>query len=149
MKPYITTCLLLMAFPKIARAEQSFNVQSSLLQVTWALLIVLGIIFAIYGLITKRLLPNGPRAGSIQILETKQILHKNILILVHIEGRKLLLAGGQNGINLLADLGGENQVNKDDSGKIAKELLNKNEQELSGTDLNHKPTFASFLKATK
>lgn len=78
---------------------------SALLQMLWALLIVIGIILIIFALARKRFdLGLGRiQQGNIKVLELKHIMPKQTLALVEVRGKVLLLGIGGGQINLLAD----------------------------------------------
>ena len=70
----------------------------SYLRVIWGLLIVLGIILALYGLLRKRFsLLSSTTQQEIKILEIKPLMGRKALCLVSVRGRDLLLGiSGEN-----------------------------------------------------
>ncbi len=81
---------------------------SALLQMLWALLIVVGVILIIFGLARKRFSFGRLQQGKIQVLELRQIMPKNTLALVEVQGKVMLLGIGANQISLLADYPDDN-----------------------------------------
>jgi len=78
---------------------------SALLQMLWALLIVIGIILIIFALVRKRFgLGSGRfQQGNIKVLELRHIMPKQTLALVEVRGKVLLLGIGTGQINLLTE----------------------------------------------
>lgn len=76
---------------------------SALLQMIWALLIVIGIILSIYGLARKRFGLGRLQQGNIQVLELRHIMPKTTLALVEVHGKVMLLGIGTGKISLLAE----------------------------------------------
>jgi flagellar protein FliO/FliZ len=81
------------------------NMGSALLQMLWALLIVIGIILIIFALVRKRFgLGSGRlQQGNIKVLELRHIMPKHTLALVEVRGKVLLLGIGTGQINLLTE----------------------------------------------
>ena len=75
------------------------------LQTLWALLIVGGLILALYALARKRLLGGKLGGNQIRVIEMRPLLPKASLALVEVRGREYLLAINGGNIQLLADLG--------------------------------------------
>lgn len=77
----------------------------SYFRVIWGLLVVLGIILALYGLLRKRfsLLASNP-AKSIQILEIRPLMGKKSLCLVTVKGNEYLLGISGDRIDHIATL---------------------------------------------
>jgi len=74
-------------------------------KVIWGLLVVLGIILALYGLLRKRfsLLANTPEK-NIKILEIKPLMGKKALCLITVKGNEYLLSISGDQINHIATL---------------------------------------------
>ncbi len=77
----------------------------SYFKVIWGLIVVLGIILALYGLLRKRfsLLANTPEK-NIKILEIKPIMGRKALCLITVKGNEYLLGISGDRINHLATL---------------------------------------------
>ncbi len=100
--------LLTTLLPAVAWAADSPDMASALLRTAWALLVVVGLILALYGLSKKRLLLLGKSSGTaIKIVELRPVQPKSTLALVEVRGREYLLGISANAIHLLADLSGE------------------------------------------
>jgi len=100
----VLTCFFI-SLPAIAFAGESPSMTSAALQTLWALLIVIGLIFAFYALARKRLLP-GKFGGNhtIRVIEMRPLSPKASLALVEVRGREYLLGINAGNIQLLADL---------------------------------------------
>ena len=81
---------------------------SALLQMSWALLIVMGIILIIFAFVRKRFGLGSYRLqqGNIKILELRHILPKQTLALVEVRGKVMLLGISTSQINLLTEYSG-------------------------------------------
>jgi flagellar protein FliO/FliZ len=75
------------------------------MRMIWGLLIVLGVIFVLYGLLRKRfsLLSASPDK-EIKVLEIKPLMGKKAICLVSVKGREYLLGLGGDTITHLATL---------------------------------------------
>jgi flagellar protein FliO/FliZ len=75
-------------------------------QTLWALLVVVGLILALYALARKRWLFGLGKSGgnAITVIEMRPLLPKTTLALVEVRGREYLLGISSGGIELLADL---------------------------------------------
>ncbi len=96
--------LFLLLFPTTVCAAESLSMGSAVLQMSWALLIVVGLILALYGLTKKRLLLGKMGGNAIKIIEIRALMPKSTLALVEVRGKEYLLGIGSDGIRLLADL---------------------------------------------
>lgn len=76
------------------------------LQTLWALLVVAGLILALYALARKRFALGGLGSGTIKVIEMRPLLPKTSLALVEVRGREYLLGISSGNIQLLADLSG-------------------------------------------
>ncbi|MBM9537422.1 flagellar biosynthetic protein FliO [Desulfobulbus alkaliphilus] len=103
-------CLLLL-LPATACADDknTFSMGSALLQTAWALLVVVGLILAIYGLARKRLLFTKATGGVIRIVEIRALNPRSSLALVEVRGREFLLGVGTSNIHLIAELSPEKE----------------------------------------
>lgn len=97
---FLTITLL----PNLAWAAESPTMTETLLRTAWALLVVIGLILALYGLSKKRFFLNKPGSKVITIIELRPLQPKATLALVEVRGREYLLGVSANSINLLADL---------------------------------------------
>jgi flagellar protein FliO/FliZ len=96
---------------------------SATLRVVWGLLVVLGILFIIYGLMKKKMsFLHTPGKGIIKIVEVRHLMPKKALYLVEVRGQEFLLGAGQDRLDLIAAL------NRNQEGSFA-EIL-----ERSGTE---------------
>ncbi len=92
--------------PGTALASSSMAVEmESYLRVIWGLLVVLGIILAIYALVRKRfsLLASSPEK-NIKVLEIKPLMGRKALCLITVKGNEYLLGISGDQINCLATL---------------------------------------------
>jgi flagellar protein FliO/FliZ len=103
MQPLGATLLLLL-LPAPVYAADSLSMGSAVLQMSWALLIVVGLILALYGLTKKRLLLGKMGGNAIKIIEMRALMPKSTLALVEVRGKEYLLGVGSDGIRLLVDL---------------------------------------------
>jgi len=106
---YILTLLVLFSLlsPPIAycATPQSETTFSMSLRVIWGLLVVLGILFIIYGFMKKKMsFLNMQGKGLIKIVEARHLMPKKSLYLVEVRGQEFLLGTGQDGINLIAPI---------------------------------------------
>ncbi len=84
---------------------------STSLRMIWGLLIVLGILFVIYGLMRKRLsFAQSNTKSKIQIKEMRHLMPKKSLCLVEVDGQEFLLGIGTENITLLATLEGSKET---------------------------------------
>ena len=101
-------CLLFLTFfPAMAWAAEPPTMTSALLRTAWALLIVVGLILALYGLSKKRLFLGKMSGNAIKIIEMRPLQPKSTLALVEVRGREYLLGVSAGSIQLLADLSEE------------------------------------------
>lgn len=102
----IPTLFLLLLLPTTACAgdTNTFSMGSTLLQTAWALLVVVGLILALYGLARKRLLFTRVTGGVIQVVEMRALNPRSSLALVEVRGQEFLLGVGASGIHLIAEL---------------------------------------------
>jgi flagellar protein FliO/FliZ len=78
---------------------------SATLRVVWGLLVVLGILFIIYGLMKKKMsFLHTPGKGIIKIVEVRHLMPKKALYLVEVRGQEFLLGAGQDRLDLIAAL---------------------------------------------
>ena len=68
-------------------------------------LLVVGGLLAALPLVMKRVGAGVRGRGSIEVAESRSLGGKRALLIVKVEGRRLLLGAGDHGVNLLADLG--------------------------------------------
>jgi flagellar protein FliO/FliZ len=99
--------LLPVFFPALAWAAEPPDMTSALLRTLWALLVVAGLILALYGLSKKKLLLGKIGGNAIKIVELRPLQPKSTLALVEVRGREYLLGVSANSIQLLADLSPE------------------------------------------
>lgn len=88
-----------------ASAADQPTMGSALMRTTWALLVVVGLILALYGLARKRLTLGKSSNSAIKIIEIRPLMTKSTLALIEVRGRELLVGVSANGIHCLADLG--------------------------------------------
>jgi len=104
----VRCCFLLpVLFPATAWAAEPSDMTSALLRTLWALLVVVGLILALYGLSKKRLLPGKTGGSAIRIVELRPLQPRSTLALVEVRGREYLLGVSTGSIQLLADLSAE------------------------------------------
>ena len=105
----LISALILLAVDAFAADQPGMS--AALLRTTWALLVVVGLILALYGLARKRLSLVGARRGSIiNIVEVRPLMTKTTLALVEVRGRELLLGVSASGIHCLADLSSQEKT---------------------------------------
>lgn len=107
---FALVCLVFLCrAPEAAHAASSQMVETeSYFKVIWGLLVVLGIILALYGLLRKRfsLLAGSPEK-NIKILEIKPLMGRKALCLITVKGNEYLLGISGDRINHLATLPGK------------------------------------------
>lgn len=101
---------LLCLMPGIALAAEQGGTTSMVmasLKMLWGLLIVLGLIFALYALAKKKFafLPNENDTSVIQIKATRHLQPKKALYLVEVRGEEFLLGLSGEQLNLIAPIG--------------------------------------------
>ncbi|ADW18379.1 hypothetical protein Despr_2235 [Desulfobulbus propionicus DSM 2032] len=96
--------LFLTVLPATARAAESASMGAAMLQMSWALLVVVGLILAVYALARKRMLLGKIGGRAITVVELRPLLPKTTLALIEVRGREYLLGISANNIQLLADL---------------------------------------------
>lgn len=98
---------LLLLVPAPALGADSLPVGRMLLQTGWALLLVVGLILALYGIARRRLTGLRTAAGAIRVVEMRPLTPRATLALVAVRDREYLLAVGQSGATLIAQVHGE------------------------------------------
>lgn len=96
--------LCLVFLPAMAWAAEPPTIGSALLRTAWALLVVTGLILALYGLSKKKRLLGKHGTKAITIVELRPLQPKSTLALVEVRGREYLLGVSANSIQLIADL---------------------------------------------
>ena len=80
---------------------------TSLLQVVWGLLVVIGLMLVLYALARKRFSLLGPGvSGKIKIIEMRPLMSRTALALVEVEGERLLIGIGNGTVRLLTEVPG-------------------------------------------
>lgn len=94
----------LFANDKVINTDPSMMLAS--MRVLWGLLIVLGIIFAIYAIAKKKFnfLPGNNGKSLIKIIETRHLMPKKSLYLIDVKGKEYLIGVSDNNINLLSTI---------------------------------------------
>jgi flagellar protein FliO/FliZ len=97
---------LVLLAPTQVWAAESPTMASAALQTLWALLVVVGLILALYALARKRWAFGFAKTGekAIKVIEMRPLLPKTSLALVEVRGREYLLGINSGSIQLLADL---------------------------------------------
>ncbi len=113
--------LLVTLMPLPALAAEPPSMGAALLQASWALLVVAGLILAIYGLARKRLMLGKAGGSAIKIIELRPLMPKSTLALVEVRGKEYLLGISANGIHLLADCSGATEGKPDFQTLLAKQ----------------------------
>ncbi len=91
--------------PKPATAAALMTDMAPYFRLTWALLIVLGIILILYALVRKRFsLLHSPGKSSIKVIEIRHLMPKKSLCLVEVKGREYLLGISSDNISLIAKI---------------------------------------------
>ncbi len=96
--------LLPVLLPNTAQATETLSMGSAVLQMTWALLVVVGLILAIYGLARRRLFLGKTGGNAINIVAMRPLMPKSTLALVEVRGQEYLLGVSAAGIHLLAEV---------------------------------------------
>jgi len=73
------------------------------MKMAWALAVVVGLIFILYGLARKKMGYTNAPTNSIKVLEMRPLMPKNTLALIEVQGKKILLGISPNGIQLLTE----------------------------------------------
>ena len=107
---HFVALFLMLLTPTIALAAELPSMGGAFLQMGWALLVVIGLILAIYGLAKKRLFLGKMGGNAIKIIEMRPLMPKSSLALVEVRGKEYLLGISADRIQLIADL---SQVAKD------------------------------------
>lgn len=94
----------LLLIPAPAMAGDSLAMGSAIVQMVWALLVVVGIILILFAIARKRFGLGQAGPGAIKIVEMRHLMPKSTLALVEVRDRELLLGIGGGKIELLADL---------------------------------------------
>jgi flagellar protein FliO/FliZ len=110
--PILVILFYLCQTPGLAHAASTPVIEmESYLRVIWGLLVVLGIILALYGLLRKRFsLLSGKPGKNIQILEIKPLMGKKLLCLVAVKGNEYLLGISSDRIDHIATLPGKTNL---------------------------------------
>ena len=106
-KIFIAACLVGLCRTSEAAHAASLPIveMDSYFKVIWGLLVVLGIILALYALLRKRFsLLGGHPEQHIKILEIKSFMGRKALCLISVKGNEYLLGIGGDRINHLATL---------------------------------------------
>lgn len=98
------TLLLIVVLPARLEAAENLPMGSAMLQMLWALLIVLGLILILYWLARRRFGMGGAGSGEIRVLEQRHLMPKASLALIEVRDRQLLVGITGERIALLADL---------------------------------------------
>ena len=104
--PVALVAITLLA-PAPVLAADSLPMGRMLLQTGWALLVVVGLILAIYGIARRRLVPGRSSGNLIRVVEMRPLTPRATLALVAVRDREYLLAVGQSGATLIAQVRGE------------------------------------------
>ncbi|HKJ65671.1 MAG TPA: flagellar biosynthetic protein FliO [Desulfopila sp.] len=100
---FFASLTVLLAGPALAATD--FDPVRSGLRMLWGLLVVLGIMFAAYYLLRKRVAAFQHQGkGIITILETRHIHPKKSLILIEVRGKEYLVGAGGDTINTIIPL---------------------------------------------
>lgn len=101
--------LILLLTPAMALAADPPSMGAAALQMGWALLVVVGLILALYGLAKKRLTLGKLGGSAIKVIELRPLLPKSTLALVEVGGRQYLLGISGDQIRLLAEVSGSGE----------------------------------------
>ncbi len=100
----LVSLFLTLLIPATALAADSPSMGGAMLQMGWALLVVIGLILAIYGLAKKRLFLGKMGGNAIKIIEMRPLMPKASLALVEVRGKEYLLGISADSIQLIANL---------------------------------------------
>lgn len=104
---------LLVPTPALA-ADAALPMGTMLLQTGWALIVVVGLILAIYGVARRRLGPGHSSGTVIRVVEVRPLMGRTTLTLVEVRGREYLLAVSPSGVTFLAQVSGVADPGKPD-----------------------------------
>lgn len=93
---------------------------STLLQMLWALVIVIGVILIIFALARKRFGMYTLQQGSIKVVELRHIMPKTTLALIEVRGKEMLLGVGGGQVSLIANIS-EGKAEKPDFDSLLQE----------------------------
>jgi len=113
--------LLMLLTPVTALAADLPSMGSAMLQTGWALLVVVGLILALYGLSKKRWFLGKVGSSAITIIELRPLLPKSTLALVEVRGKEYLLGISADRIHLLADFSKEAKNTPDFAALLAEQ----------------------------
>ncbi len=99
--------LFVLLIPANCWAGEFLTTSGLLLQMLWALLIVVGLILVIYALAKKQFGLGKLQSGAIKILEIRYLMPKTALVLVEVRGKELLVGMSTGKVELVADLTGQ------------------------------------------
>lgn len=104
MKPLPTTiAALILCLPSVAWCAEVPGMGSMFLKMTWALLVVAGLILILYGLLRRKMGLTAAGGSAINIIEIKPVMYKNALALIKVRDREMLIGINQNEIRLLTE----------------------------------------------
>lgn len=103
-RKYVLLPFGLLQAPAITHAAEINSMGSMLGKTIWALFIVIGLILILYALVRKKIGYGTTGSNNIKVIEIKQIVPKNTLALIEVQGKELLIGISSNGMHLLADL---------------------------------------------
>lgn len=96
--------LSILLLPGRLEAAENLDMGSAMLQMLWALFIVIGLILILYWLGRKRFGIGKVGNGEIRVLEQRHIMPKASIALIEVRNRQLLVGVTGERIELLVDL---------------------------------------------
>lgn len=103
MAPVAVLILSIILLPARLEAADDLQMGSAMLQMLWALLIVIGLILIIFWLARRRFGIGNTGSGEIRVLEQRHITPKASLALIEVRKRQILIGITGDRIELLTD----------------------------------------------
>jgi len=122
-KAFFSLCFILM--PTSAFSAEPATYGSAIMQMIWALLIVLGIILLLYAIAKKRLGIGGAQTGEIKVKEIRYLMPKKGLAIVEVRGQEMLIGVGVNNLELLTLLPKTQETSLDFDEVLEKNIVSK------------------------
>lgn len=104
MRPLLPLIIFCLSTKSAFAGSESPFALSTTLRLVWGLLIVLGLLLAVYALAKKKLtfLQAGNGKSAITIIEMRHLMPRKSLCLIKVRGQEYLLGLGNEQINLIA-----------------------------------------------
>lgn len=114
--------LLIIVIPTLCHAaDKEFSTGSTLLQMAWALFIILGLILVLYAFAKKKLGLQSLHSGNIKIIEMRHLMPKTAIALIQVRGKEILIGIGPSRIDLITEFNDSIMKQKDFDTILAEE----------------------------